>query len=368
MLHTLTLAALGAAALLPSAAQQSAQEVFEAMRARQLERWETVDNYTVFQLMQGFEVPGLGGDGSQLEIPLYYQKHDIDGEPSFGLVPTNEYFVAVAQASEGGEYVNAEAFAGSAEGSVMMADALDSEIANSGFPKLPGMNYPGQMMRDNAVFLDASAEAIREAEAGDYGRGDAALTLRTQAEMASTLQLVGREEIDGRDAFHLRAEGLNRVVTGPDEEIRFTLRSVSVWIDAEHYVTMKTSMEGDAEADGETRSITIERLLQDYRPVGPLYESYLQVMRMKGLMEAMDPKQREDLEKAQRQMEEMEAQLDQMPAAARGMVERQIEKARAQMEMLTGDGGLEVVSEVLRIEINTGPPPPGTLHEGPPMQ
>jgi hypothetical protein len=82
----------------------------------------------------------------------------------------------------------------------------------------------------------------------------------------------------------------------------------------------------------------------------------------------MDPKQREDLEKAQRQMDEMEAQLDQMPAAARGMVERQIEKARAQMDMLTGDGGLEVVSEVLRIEINTGPPPPGTLHKAPPLE
>jgi hypothetical protein len=367
MLHTLTLAALGVTALLPSAAQQSTQEIFDAMRARQLERWETVDNYTVFQSMQGFEIPGLGVDNT-LEIPLYYQKHDIDGQPSFGLVPTNEYFVAVAQASEGGEMVNAEAFAANAEGSVMMADALDDEIANSGFPKLPGMNYPGQMMRDNAIFLDASAEGIREAEAGDYGRGDAALALRTDAEMASTLQLVGRAEIDGREAFHLRTEGLNRVVTGPDEEIHFTLRSVSMWIDAEHYVTLKTTMEGDAGADGETRSITLERLLQDYRPVGPLYESHRQVMRMKGIMEAMDPKQREDIEKAQRQMEELEAQLDQMPAAARGMVERQIAKGRAQMEMLTGDSGIEVVSEVLRIEINTGPPPPGTLHKTPPLE
>lgn len=364
MLHTLTLVALGASAL--SGARQDPQEIFETMRARQLERWETVDNYTIFQTMKGFEVPGLGGDDSPMEIPLYYQKHDIDGQPAFGLVPTNEYIVAAGQAGEGGEYVNAEFFEQMGEGNRMAADAFDSELTKSGMPMLPGMSEPGQMMRENAIFADAGAAAVREAEAGDYGRGDAAMTLRTQAEMAETLRLVGREEFDGREAFHLRAEGLNRVVTDPDDETQFTIRAVSMWVDAEHYVPLGTDMEGDIAADGETRDVTIERLLQDYRTVGPLFESHRQVMRMTGLMGDMDPKQREELEEAQRQMEEMEAQLDQIPSAARGMVERQIAQARAQMEMLTGDGGLEVVSEVLRIEINTGPPPPGTLHRDPP--
>lgn len=364
MLHTLALTALGSAALLTP--QQSAQEVFETMRARQLERWETVDNYTVFQRMEGVEFPSMPGvtESGELEIPMHYQKHDIDGRPAFGLVPGNEYTVAAGQAGEGGEYVNAEFFELMADGNRMTADALDAEMAKSGMPMLPGMEYPGQMMRDNALFAEAGADAVREAEAGDFGRGNAAATLAAQDEMARRMRLVGREKVEDREAFHLRAEGLDRVISEPGEESAFTLRAVDVWIDAEHYVTLRTTMEGDLEADGETRRVTLEQLFQDYREAGPLYESYRQVMRMTGLMGGMDPKQREELEEARRQMEEMEAQLEQMPAAARGMVEGQIEKARAQMAMLENDG-FEMVTEVLRIEINTGPPPPGTANRAP---
>ncbi len=363
MLNSLTMTVVGAIAMAPSGGQQSAQEVFETMRAREVARWETIDNYTVFQKMEGIEVPGVSESGA-LEVPTHYQKHDIDGRPAFGMVPGNEYMVAVGQAGDNGEFVNADAFAAAADANVMTGDAFDAEMAKSGMPMLPGMDYPGQMMRDNAMFLDASADVIREAEAGDFGRANAAETLATAAEMARTMRLVGREKVDGREAFHLRAEGLDRVVSKPDDDQRFTLRSASVWIDAEEYVTLRMSMEGDVEADGEKRSVTIERLLQDYKSVGPLYESHRQVMRMSGLMGDMDPKDREKLEEAAKQMEELESQLDQMPAAARGMIERQIESARSQMAMLTGDGGFELVSQVLRIEINTGPPPPGTLHQG----
>lgn len=337
--------------------QQSAEEIFETMRARQVARWETVDNYTVFQKMDAIEIDGAGSD--DLEIPTHYQKHDIDGEPAFGIVPGNEYMVAVGQAGEGGEYVNAEFFEAYADGSVMVGDAIDAEIAKSGMPMLPGMDEPGGMMRENALFLDANAQVIREAEAGDFGRANAAANLAAAKEMAKTMRLEGRADVDGREAFHLRAEGLDRVVSEPGDEHTFTLRSVNVWIDAEHYVTLRLSMEGEVEADGERREMTIEQLFQDYRSVGPLYESHRQVMRMSGLMGDMDPKDREKLEETMRQIEEFEARKDQIPEAARGMVERQMERAKAQMEMLRGDN-FELVTDVLRIEINTGPPPPGT--------
>jgi len=359
MLNALTTTVVGAIALAPSGAQQSAQEVFETMRARQIARWETVDNYTVFQRMEGFEIPGLSESGD-LEIPTHYQKHDIEGEPAFGIVPGDEYMVAVGQAGEHGEFVTPEFFELGADAQRMTADAFDAEMAKSGMPMLPGMDYPGQMMRENATFSDASAQVIRDAEAGDFGRANAAAELATAREMARTMRLVGREEVEGRGVLHLRAEGLNRVVSQPGDDHHFTVRSASMWVDEEHYVTLRLSMEGEAEGDGEKRSVTIERLFEDYRSVGPLYESHRQVMRLSGLMAAMDPKQREELENARRQMDELEAQLDQMPAAARGMVERQIARGKAQMEMLSDGGGFELVTEVLRIEVNTGPPPPGT--------
>jgi hypothetical protein len=365
MLHALTLTALGATALaLP---QQSPQEIFETMRARQLERWETVDNYTVFQKMSGIEFPTMPGvtDSGELETPMHYQKHEIGERVAFGIVPPNEYMVAVGQAGEGGEYVNAEFFEAMGDGNRMMADVLDAEISKSGMPMLPGMNYGGDMLRDNAVFADAGAEAIADAEAGDFGRGNAAAALAAQDEMARVMRLVGREKVGRSEAFHLRKEGLNRVLSEPGDEYTFTLRSVDAWIDAQHYVILRTLMSGEIEADGQKRDVTLEHLSEDYRETGPLFESHRQVMRMSGMMGDMDPKQREDLEKAMRQMEEMKAQLDQMPEAARGMIERQIATAEAQMGMLNNDA-FELVTEVLRIEINTGPPPPGTLHKEPP--
>ena len=359
MLHALALTALGSAALLTP--QQSAREVLEAARARQIERWETVDNYTVFQRMEGLEFPDMPGvtESGELEVPMHYQKHEIDGRVAFGIVDPNEYQVAVGQAGEHGQMLDADALGQGADAHRMVGDAFDQEMAKSGMPMLPGMNYPGQMMRDNAMMLDATSEAVREAEAGDFGRGNAAATLAAHDEMAEWMRLVGREEVDGREAFHLRAEGLNREIGEPGEEHRFTLRAVDAWIDAEHYVALRTTMEGDLEAEDETRQVTLEQSFEDYREAGPLYESYRQVMRMTGIMGEMDPKQREELEDARREMEQMEAQLDQLPAAARGMVESQMEKARAQMAMLENDG-FEMVTEVLRIEINTGPPPPGT--------
>lgn len=360
MLHTLTLTALGAAASI-APVQQSAQEIIQTMRERQLERWETVDNYTVFQKMEGIEFPTMPGvtESGELEVPIHYQKHEIDGRVAFGVVDPNEYQVAVGQAGEHGGMMDADALAQAADANRMAGEAFDQEMAKSGMPMLPGMEQPGQMFRDNAMFYDATSEAVAEAEAGDFGRGNAAATLAAHDEMAERMRLVGREEVEGREAFHLRAEGLNRVVSEPGEEARFTLRAANMWIDTEHYVLLRTTMEGELEAEGETREVTLEQDYQDYREVGPLYESHRQVMRMTGLMGDMDPKQREELEEAKRQMEEMEAQLDQMPAAARGMVESQMEKARAQMAMLEGDG-FEMVTHVLRIEINTGPPPPGT--------
>lgn len=359
MLYTLTLTALGAATLMP--VQQSAQEILETMRAMQVERWSSVDNYTVLQKMEGIEfpmVPGLTESG-EMEIPIHYQKHDIDGRQAFGIVDPTEYQVAVGQASEHGAILDEDALLHFAEGYRMTADVFDAEMAKSGMPMLPGMNIPGQMMRDNAMFLDTAAHIVREAEEGDFGRGDAAMTLAAHDAMAETMRLVGRDAVEGRAAFHLRAEGLDRVLSQPRDEYTFTLRSVNAWIDTEHYVTLRTTMEGEMQADGETREVTLERVYQDYREVGPLYESFRQVMRMTGLMGDMDPEQRAEFEKAERQMAEMEAQLAQMPAAARGMVERQMEQARAQIAMLEGDS-FELATQVLRIEINKGPPPPGT--------
>lgn len=357
MLFTLTMSSLAAATLLQSAPQDAA-EVLARMQERQAERWETVDNYTVYQTMQGLEFPAMGDGRNAFEIPTHYQKYTFEDRVAFGLVPANEYQVAKGRAGEHGEVLDAGGLERGADGQEMMADVLEDEMRKAGAPMLPGLDYPGQMLRDNATFMRAGAQAIREADAGDFGRGDAAASLAAHDEMARAMRLVGREKLEGREVFHLRAEGLDRVVTEPGAAEQFTLHGADMWVDAERYVTLKTTMEGDMRVDGEQKPLTFERLLQDYRQVGPLYESHRQVMRLTGMMAAMDDKQRKEMEEARKQIEQMEAQMDQLPAMARGMVERQIAQAKQQMEMMSGDGALEIVYDVVRIDLNDGPAPP----------
>ena len=49
---------------------------------------------------------------------------------------------------------------------------------------------------------------------------------------------------------------------------------------------------GDVESDGREAEMTLERLFQDYRAAGTLYESHRQVMRMTGLMDALSEEDR----------------------------------------------------------------------------
>jgi hypothetical protein len=116
-------------------------------------------------------------------------------------------------------------------------------------------------------------------------------------------------------------------------------------------------VDGDAEADGKVTPLSIEKLDQDYRQVGPLYEPHRQVVRLTGFKEAMDPKQRAEMEKSMAQMEEMKKQIAAMPEAQRKLIEGRMQAAMKQMEQFAGDGSLfETVIDVESIQINQGPP------------
>jgi hypothetical protein len=344
MLSSLTLSVLAVATLAPTTVPQDAQEILASALERQEERQATVDNYTVVRLVNG------------MEVPAYYEKIEIGGRPTFRMVSIAE--LERARAEEEGQAMSADDYRKMADAHEMVGEALAEQWAKDGGILLPGMD-PREMMGENAMFLRATADAVDSLEASDGGRGDAAASMQGMAEFARRAELVGTETVDGREAYHLRAEDLSGIdLTQPDEDASFTPETISMWIDTEELVPLRMRMEGTMEADGETRPLTMERLSQDYRQVGPLYESYRQVMRISGIMGEMSEKDRKDLEKAKKEMEQLEAQLDEMPASARSMVEGQLKKARAQMEAMSGDGTMEMAIDVVRIEVNQGPPEP----------
>lgn len=342
MISSLTLSMLAVATLTPASVQQNAQDVISSAQARQAERYTTVDNYTV--------VRSFGS----IETSEYYEKIEVNGQPVFRLVPIIEYQRAQG---EDGEPLSADQLREIADASEAASKEMDEQMASQGGMET-GLDMGGLMM-DNAMLYRAAAAGIDEAEAEEWGRKDAAKRMHGMAEFAQRAKLVGTEAIDGRDAYVLRAEDLSDIVMSePDDDAQYTLQTMTVWIDKEELVMLRMKMDGTLEREGQTRDMTIENLLQDYREAGPLYESYRRVMRISGLMGEMSEKDRKEMEKAKKQMEEMEAQLDDVPASARPMVEGQIKKARAMMDAMMKDGTMETTVDVVRIDVNQGPPIP----------
>ena len=338
MLRSLTMFVLAAAVGAPAIAAQEAQEILTTAQARQAERWSTVDNYSVVQSISG------------MEVTQYYEKFEVDGQPSFRLVPVVEYAQML------GQELSAEELRAIAAAEESTAAELKKKRGEGGVTAPEGMQ-PDELLGNHAMFINAAANAQEEAEVGEGGRVDATAGVRAMTAFGRRAQVVGIEKVNGRDAFLLRAEGLSDIdLSEPEAEAQFTMNTMSVWIDTDEYVLLRTKMDGELEAEGEMRPMTVERVSEDYRQVGPLYEPYRQVMRITGLMDALSPDDRKKLEKGRKQMAEAEEQMAEMDAATRSMVEGQMEKARQMLASLEESGAIETTVDVVRIEINEGPP------------
>jgi len=162
-------------------------------------------------------------------------------------------------------------------------------------------------------------------------------------DFAATARLVGKENVDGRKAFHIRADDLKRTQVSDDG--KFTINSISVWIDAEEYVTLKMQMDGIAKSGNESRPIRIEKLDEDYRTVADsnMYESFRQVMRIGGILSAKDQK---EMQKAQKEFAKFEKEMQQMPEAQRNMIMRQMGPQMEMMKKMASGDGFEVVTEI----------------------
>ena len=342
MIRSLSLSVLAVATLTSTATPQEAKDIFKSAQARQAERYATVDNYSVVQSMGG------------IETSQYFEKFEVNGQPAFRLVPILEYQGAVGM---DGEPLTADELREMADATEEASEEVSKQMGGQ-TGMAPGMDM-SEMLMTNATFYRAAAAGLDEAEEGDWGRDDAARKVDGMAQFARRAKVVGKETIDGREAYVLRAEDLSDIVMSqPDDEAQYSLQTVTAWVDTEELVMLRLKMDGTLEREGQTRDMTIESLQQDYRQVGPLYESYRQVMRISGLMGEMSEKDRKEMEKAKKEMEKMEAQLDEMPASARSMVEGQMKKYRTMMDAMMNDGTMETTFDVVRIEVNQGPPVP----------
>jgi hypothetical protein len=344
MINTLALASLAVLA----APQQNAQEILQMVMTKQAAREAPVSNYTVIQTVQGNEVP------------MYYEKARIGGMALFRLVPMAEW-----QARGSDPAMSTAVAAPMADGLDMIADGMAKEMAS-----VPGGGmFAGavtNMTNDMSFFLRTAYHPDSIAKYTNDGRADAARNRSDMALFAQRARLVGRETVSGVEAFHLRVTDMSGItLEQPEAGGEFALTDANIWVDATEFVPVRLLMNGSMTSQGRTTPITIELLQLDYQRAGSLYLPARHVMRLGGLMEAMslDPKQRQEMEKARReaakmqeQMVDMDAQMAKMPAAARRMIEGRMEQAVAQLDQMLSGGTIEMEMEFRVYEVDKGPP------------
>lgn len=245
------------------------------------------------------------------------------------------------------------------QGAEAVGSGLAREMEAAGFP--PGLlggpggdpwasTDPRVMMGGASTFLNAAAGAQEENER--ERQASAAQASQSMADMTkvySSARLVRTEKVNGRSAYHLKAEGLNH--TAEQQGQQMTVNTVDLWIDTEKCVPLRMTMDGVATEGGKSRPVTIERIDSDYRavPGSRMYEPFRQVMRMKGVMTS---EQEREMRASKQKLEQTERQLQQLPPGQRQMIMAQMGPQMEMMRRMASGGGVEVVTEVHAIVVN----------------
>lgn len=356
------------ASLPVSARAETAQSIFEQMQKKQIERWEGVDNYVVEQIIMGNPTQ------------MYYERITVAGPdgkavPTFRLVSNKEVQRRQADA-QGQQQMTAEQMGQYADGMEMLGEGLGNEIESglkqAGLPPglLAATGSDPWATFDPRVMMGGSATMMREvaadkAKGEDDGVAGAQENLAQTGDMARRATLIGTETIDGKQAYHIRADGLNQVQKADGRE--FVVQTVDMWIDSGMYVPLQTKVAGVAKSADGTTPMTIELAQMDYRsvPGSKMYEPYKREMYMAGLMGPDDEK---EMQEAQQQMAEFEKQMATMDPAQREMMTKMMGPQLETMRNMGSGGGFRMVTTVDSIRVGEKPGdvrPGSALAQGP---
>lgn len=344
--HFMRLCCIAALGFSMSANAADIEDLAECAREQQQAQLAGVNNYAVVLNIMGNDVP------------QYFERTSLASPTggtyeTFVLVPPGE--IARRQDQHG---MTPEALEHYADGLRMTGDALETETLKSGMPV--GMVYsmgpppgeepwasprPSVMMGSMADFVGFAAEAKRQKEDGVPVSND-------YAQVFANAEVVGTTEIDGRNAWQVRSDGLN--ITDNSNGQQFTLNSVDFWMDKDDCIPLKFHMKGKAVGDdGKPRDIFIEKTDSDYRqvPGTKLLLSHRQVMRMGGVLTPAEEKQ---MAEARVQMAEFENQLAAMPASQRSMMEGMMGSRMEQMRKMLDTGAFEMEIRIIDVRVNEG--------------
>jgi peptidoglycan hydrolase-like protein with peptidoglycan-binding domain len=341
-----------------SAFAQTAQEILDKARDKQLERWDGVDCFSRTQTIMGQSVTTYYArtlvktdDGRTETIFFPGSSCRLDGAPAG----------AVATPDGQAQGMTPEQMEAYADGLEMTGGALSKEVGDgleqAGMPRdlfksMGGDPWvspdPGTMMGGMGSFMRDAAQGQREM--AKERQGSIRETADNSVAFYDAAQLVGKEEVNGRKAWHLRATGIDQVQELEDGKT-FTTQSISLWLDAGEYVPLRHQVHGVMSDGREERPAVIESVSADYRtvPGSNLYESYRQTMSMSGML---DEAQQAELAQARKEAEEARAQLEQLPADQRAMVESMLGDSLSMLDNMSADGGFRMETVIDDIRVN----------------
>lgn len=330
-----------------------AASIMQTMHDKQMARAEGVDAYSVTRRMMG------------QSITEYYRRVEVTVEgstvPVFARARAEDFRCGTSGKAK---TMTPEALEAYADGLDMAGDAMAGEIENgleeAGLPRnlFSAMGKGGdpwattdmrQFTGSMATFARGAAGAERK-NAAEVEANTAALPdMQNQLQrFAAEAELVGTRKVDGRKAFHLRANRLNLVQETDGQ--KFVTDVMNLWVDSAEYVPLKMELSGKITSGKETRDFSMEKEDLDYRrvPNSSMYESYRQVMRMGGMM---DKAQEAEMKKAKKEMAKLEKQLAEMPADQRQMMERMMGGQLDMIRKMAAGGGFEIETNIEAIEV-----------------
>lgn len=171
--------------------------------------------------------------------------------------------------------------------------------------------------------------------------------------MVERAEVRGREIVDGEECWIVGVDDLEGMDFGEGMAMGgdgdFVPRTMTMYIDGDNYLPRRVAMEGDITSDGETRPMTADIHLADYRDVEGMLHPFETRIVATGIAPGMSE---EDMEKSQESLAQMETQLAEMDASQRAMVERmmgpQIKKLREMLE----SGQFEITVTTKEVRVN----------------
>lgn len=180
------------------------------------------------------------------------------------------------------------------------------------------------------------------------GKGDMSAEYMTW--FMETATLVGEESIDGRTAYQLYSDEIDQDQGLSTEEVSIT--SMTMWLSKDDYLPLKMRMEGSANAEGQSRPVTIEMLASDFRkvPGSRLVEPFRRVVSISGITAGIGDA---EVAEARKAMAEFEEQLASMPESQREMMKSMMGPQLERMRSLAQSGSID--SEILVKSITPNP-------------